>query len=142
MSKEVSHYVVTAHPPGGVLHAVKCNFLAPDSEVRKKVKPQGDDGTIFFFIRAAPRNNAKKKQKNKKAKNPNPFQWEDEIYGYFWYNIDLFVVSLTCVCFLFYIYIYILSIVRFHRSIYPLGCLFFYFIFVFHQSIPLLSRML
>jgi hypothetical protein len=33
MSREVSHYVVTAHPPGGVLHTVKCNFLAEDSEV-------------------------------------------------------------------------------------------------------------
>lgn len=36
MSREVSHYVVTAHPPGGVLHTVKCNFLAPDSEVRTR----------------------------------------------------------------------------------------------------------
>lgn len=34
MNREVSHYVVTAHPPGGVLHTVKCNFLAEDSEVR------------------------------------------------------------------------------------------------------------
>jgi hypothetical protein len=33
MSREVSHYVVTAHPPGGVLHTVKCNFVAEDSEV-------------------------------------------------------------------------------------------------------------
>ncbi len=33
MNREVSHYVVTAHPPGGVLHTVKCNFLAADSEV-------------------------------------------------------------------------------------------------------------
>jgi len=32
MNREVSHYVVTAHPPGGVLHTVKCNFLAEDSE--------------------------------------------------------------------------------------------------------------
>mmetsp|Transcript_10401 Transcript_10401/g.26164 ORF Transcript_10401/g.26164 Transcript_10401/m.26164 type:complete len:1472 (+) Transcript_10401:265-4680(+) len=32
MNREVSHYVVTAHPPGGVLHTVKCNFLAADSE--------------------------------------------------------------------------------------------------------------
>ncbi|KAG7357385.1 mono-functional DNA-alkylating methyl methanesulfonate [Nitzschia inconspicua] len=32
MNREVSHYVVTAHPPGGVLHSVKCNFLAKDSE--------------------------------------------------------------------------------------------------------------
>jgi hypothetical protein len=32
-SREVSHYVVTAHPPGGVLHTVKCNFLSKDSEV-------------------------------------------------------------------------------------------------------------
>jgi hypothetical protein len=35
MNREVSHYVVTAHPPGGVLHTVKCNFLAKDSEVRE-----------------------------------------------------------------------------------------------------------
>ena len=34
MNREVSHYVVTAHPPGGVLHTVKCNFLDKDSEVR------------------------------------------------------------------------------------------------------------
>jgi hypothetical protein len=34
-SREVSHYVVTAHPPGGILNSVKCNFLAPDSEVRR-----------------------------------------------------------------------------------------------------------
>lgn len=34
-SREVSHYVVTAHPPGAVHFAVKCNFLAPDSEVRR-----------------------------------------------------------------------------------------------------------
>lgn len=34
MNREVSHYVVTAHPSGGVLHSVKCNFLARDSEVR------------------------------------------------------------------------------------------------------------
>ena len=33
-NREVSHYVVTAHPPGGVLHTVKCNFLEKDSEVR------------------------------------------------------------------------------------------------------------
>eukprot|EP00980_Cylindrotheca_fusiformis_P029024 scaffold22701_cov123-Cylindrotheca_fusiformis.AAC.3 len=32
MSREVSHYVVTAHPPGGVLHTVKCNFLSSDTE--------------------------------------------------------------------------------------------------------------
>eukprot|EP00934_Nitzschia_sp_Nitz4_P007930 Nitzschia sp. Nitz4//scaffold17_size182527//65374//69935//NITZ4_001847-RA/size182527-processed-gene-0.49-mRNA-1//-1//CDS//3329539319//7920//frame0 len=31
-NREVSHYVVTAHPPGSVLHTVKCNFLSPDSE--------------------------------------------------------------------------------------------------------------
>ena len=36
-SKEVAHYVATAHPPGGVLKAIKCNFLAPDSEVRKSL---------------------------------------------------------------------------------------------------------
>ena len=34
MDREVSHYVVTAHPAGGALHSVKCNFLAPDSEVK------------------------------------------------------------------------------------------------------------
>lgn len=33
MNREASHYVVTAHPPGGVLQSVKCNFLAKDSEV-------------------------------------------------------------------------------------------------------------
>lgn len=33
MDREVSHYVVTAHPPGGVLHTVKCNFMSPDREV-------------------------------------------------------------------------------------------------------------
>ncbi|KAL3933161.1 MAG: hypothetical protein SGBAC_010515, partial [Bacillariaceae sp.] len=32
MDREVSHYVVTAHPPGGVLHTVKCNFMSPDRE--------------------------------------------------------------------------------------------------------------
>jgi len=32
MNREVSHYVVTAHPPNGILHTVKCNFLAEDSE--------------------------------------------------------------------------------------------------------------
>mmetsp|Transcript_44638 Transcript_44638/g.108270 ORF Transcript_44638/g.108270 Transcript_44638/m.108270 type:complete len:518 (+) Transcript_44638:61-1614(+) len=32
MNLETSHYVVTAHPPGGVLHTVKCNFLSADSE--------------------------------------------------------------------------------------------------------------
>src|SRR3569623_114174 len=31
MSKEVSHYVVTAHPPGAVYHSTNCNFLSPDS---------------------------------------------------------------------------------------------------------------
>lgn len=36
-NREVSHYVVTAHPPGGVLHTVKCNFLNPDSEVRLRL---------------------------------------------------------------------------------------------------------
>ena len=36
MSREASHYVVTAHPPNGVLHTVKCNFLAADSEVSNK----------------------------------------------------------------------------------------------------------
>jgi hypothetical protein len=38
---EISHYVVTAHPPGSVLLAAKCNFLAPTSLVR-----------IFAFLRA------------------------------------------------------------------------------------------
>jgi DNA damage-binding protein 1 len=32
MSKEVSHYVVTAHPPGAVLFSTQCNFLAPDAK--------------------------------------------------------------------------------------------------------------
>ncbi|CAJ1931101.1 unnamed protein product [Cylindrotheca closterium] len=32
MDREVSHYVVTAHPPGGVLHTVKCNFMSSDRE--------------------------------------------------------------------------------------------------------------
>lgn len=31
-SREVSHYVVTSHPPGGVLKSVKCNFLSKESE--------------------------------------------------------------------------------------------------------------
>lgn len=31
---EVSHYVVTANPPGAVLETARCNFLAPDSLVR------------------------------------------------------------------------------------------------------------
>ena len=44
MSREISHYVVTAHPPGGVLHTVKCNFLAEDSEVRTALR------CIIFFI--------------------------------------------------------------------------------------------
>jgi len=58
MSREVSHYVVTAHPPGGVLHTVKCNFLAADSEdvvigksrslevrqLRSSVKASSQDG--------------------------------------------------------------------------------------------------
>lgn len=35
MEKEFAHYVVTAHPPGGVLVSTKCNFLAPDSLVRE-----------------------------------------------------------------------------------------------------------
>ena len=33
MKKEISHYVVTAHPPGGVLLTAKCNFLSPNSLV-------------------------------------------------------------------------------------------------------------
>lgn len=32
MNREVCHYVVTAHPPGGVLYTCKCNFLDEDSE--------------------------------------------------------------------------------------------------------------
>ncbi|GKY95822.1 hypothetical protein MPSEU_000542800 [Mayamaea pseudoterrestris] len=31
MEKEFAHYVVTAHPPGGVLVTAKCNFIARDS---------------------------------------------------------------------------------------------------------------
>ena len=33
MSAEVSHYVVTAHPPGAVLLTASCSFLSPDSKV-------------------------------------------------------------------------------------------------------------
>ena len=33
MEKEVSHYVVTAQPPGSVLATAKCNFLSPHSKV-------------------------------------------------------------------------------------------------------------
>jgi hypothetical protein len=36
-SHEASHYVVTAHPPGAVLLAAKCNFLAPQSLVSADV---------------------------------------------------------------------------------------------------------
>jgi len=36
-ANEVSHYVVTAHPPGAVLRTAKCNFMAPDSLVRCRV---------------------------------------------------------------------------------------------------------
>jgi len=31
MNKEIAHYVVTAHPPGGVLLTAKCNFLSEHS---------------------------------------------------------------------------------------------------------------
>lgn len=31
--KEAAHYVVTAHPPGGVLLTAKCNFTSPFSLV-------------------------------------------------------------------------------------------------------------
>jgi hypothetical protein len=37
MNKEVSHYVVTAHPPGSVLVTAKCNFLSPHSKVSKVI---------------------------------------------------------------------------------------------------------
>ena len=33
MNKEIAHYVVTAHPPGGVLLTAKCNFLSEHSTV-------------------------------------------------------------------------------------------------------------
>jgi hypothetical protein len=53
MSREVSHYVVTAHPPGGVLHTVKCNFLSSDSEVRfiPDCIQAADISGIFVFRR-------------------------------------------------------------------------------------------
>jgi len=37
MSREISHYVVTCHPPGAVLKTVKCNFLSKDSQVSLNV---------------------------------------------------------------------------------------------------------
>ena len=36
VNKEVGHYVVTAHPPGGVLLTARCNFLSPFSLVSDK----------------------------------------------------------------------------------------------------------
>jgi hypothetical protein len=35
-TNEAGHYVVTAQPPGAVLHSVKCSFLAPGSVVSNK----------------------------------------------------------------------------------------------------------
>lgn len=32
-ANEAGHYVVTAHRPGGVIDAVKCSFLEPNSIV-------------------------------------------------------------------------------------------------------------
>jgi len=39
-NNETSHYVVTAHPPGSVLAATKCNFLGPDSKVCERIRSQ------------------------------------------------------------------------------------------------------
>eukprot|EP00978_Attheya_sp_CCMP212_P013648 scaffold34265_cov58-Attheya_sp.AAC.6 len=36
---EAAHYVVTAHPPGGVLLSTKCNFTGPDSTCHRNAAP-------------------------------------------------------------------------------------------------------
>ena len=50
MNREVSHYVVTAHPPNGILHTVKCNFLAEDSEVSKGIHRTASYRIVFSYI--------------------------------------------------------------------------------------------
>jgi len=49
-ANEVSHYVVTAHPPGAVLRTAQCNFMAPDSLVRSYIFGLLDGLLALFLV--------------------------------------------------------------------------------------------